>query len=260
MLSPNTPDLGADEQVIALQPVAENIRKFAGGLVIRSPADYSRAADTLKSIKGALAQIEDARTRITKPLNETLREVNEQARNASSPFKADETVIKTAMIRFSDEQDRLREEEQRKANEVAAKERWRLQEQAEEAQRKADAEAQAKRKAADEAAAAGRAAEAARLNAQAAKVEEKALDKVDQLQSRAASVVAPISQQAAPKIAGVSVPMVWDFELENEALVPREFCDVNQGRIRKVVQAMQGNTRIPGVRVLQRKRISAGTN
>ena len=69
---------------------------------------------------------------------------------------------------------------------------------------------------------------------------------------------APVAQQAAPKVAGVSIPMVWDFVIENPALIPREYCDVSETRIRRVVTAMQGNTRIPGVRVFQRKRIAAG--
>jgi hypothetical protein len=258
-MSNNPPDFKTDPAVTALAPVAASVRKFAAGLVIKSAEAYEHAAVILKSIKGSIAQIETARTRITGPINESLREVNAQAKAAAAPFLADETVIKNAMIRYSDEQDRIREEEQRRANEVARKEQARLQAIADETARKAREEADRKRREAEAAAAAGRAAEAARLLAQASRVEEKAAEKTELFENRAAQVVAPVATQEAPKVAGISIPMVWDYEIVDEAMIPREYCDVSATRIRKVVQAMQGNTRIPGVRVFQRKRIAAAT-
>lgn len=257
MLS-NTPDLNTDAAIVALAPVLQRLRSFAQGLVIRSADAYQRAATELKSIKLAIAQIETARTKITVPLNASLDEVNAQARVAKAPFLADEQVIKQAMVAYSDEQDRLRAEEQRIANEKADKERRRLQAIADEATRKANEEAAAKRKAAEAAAAAGRQAEADRLRASADRAEEKAAEKSELFENRAAQVVAPIATQAAPKVGGISVPLVWDFEVTDTKAVPREYCDVNESRIRKVVQAMQGNTNIAGVRVFQKKRIAAG--
>ena len=104
------------------------MRAFAKNLIIKSAEGYEAAAALLKSIKGSLATIEDARTRITKPLNDALRETNAQAKRAAAPFLEDETAIKRAMITYSDEQDRLRDEEQRRQNEIARKEQQRLQE------------------------------------------------------------------------------------------------------------------------------------
>lgn len=253
-------ELRSDAQIIALEPVLKSVRLFAAGLVIKTADAYQRAAGELKRIKGALAQIEDSRTRITVPLNNALRETNGQAKEAAAPFLADETVIKNAMIRYSDEQDRLRQEEQRKANERAETERRRLQALADAAAHKAHLEAEEKRRQAEQEAKAGREAEAAKLREQAERVESRAADKVEKFEDRAAQVVAPIAQQAqaAPKVAGVSIPMVWDFEVTDEKSIPREYFDRSDVRIRKVVQAMQGNTNIPGVRVFQRKRVSAG--
>ena len=258
-MSTNMPEFKSDPAVVALIPAVNRIRSFAAGLVIKSAGAYEQAAILLKSIKGQLASFEEARTKITKPINDGLREVNAQHKATIAPLLADELVIKNAMIRYSDEQDRIRQEEQRKANEAADKERRRLLAIADEAKRKADEQAAAKRKAADDAAAAGRQAEADRLRASAVRIEEKGADKVEQFDMRAASVVAPIAQAAAPKVGGISVPLVWDFEIVDASLIPREYLDVNPVRIRKVVQAMQGNTNIPGVRVRQVKRIAAGT-
>lgn len=258
-MSTNMLEFRADPTVLALEPVAANVRKFAAGLVIKNDKAYSDAANILKSIKGAIMQIEDSRTRITKPINESLREVNAQAKAAAAPFLADETVIKNAMIRYSNEQDRLREEEQRRANEAAETERRRLQAIADAAATKARLEAEEKRRQAEQEAAAGRTAEAQRLREAAERVEATAAAKVDRFEERASQVVAPVAQQQAPKVAGVTVPMVWDFEITNENEIPREYCDVSTKRIRAQVQATKGMTKIPGVRVFQTKRIAAAT-
>lgn len=258
-MSANVLEFKADPSVVALEPVAASIRKFAAGLMIKNDRAYSDAAIILKSIKGSIAQIEDARTRITKPINESLRELNLQANAAKAPFLADETVIKNAMIRYSDEQDRLRQEEQRKANERAETERRRLQAIADAAAHKAHLEAEEKRRQAEQEVKAGREAEAAKLREQAERIEDKGAAKSEAFQDRASQVVAPVAQQQAPKVAGVSVPLVWDFEVTDDKAIPREYLDRSDVRIRKVVQAMQGNTNIPGVRVFQRKRIAAAS-
>lgn len=222
-MSANMPEFKSDPAVVALIPAVNRIRSFAAGLVIKSARAYEEAATLLKSIKGQLASFEEARTKITKPINDGLREVNAQHRATVAPLLADEIVIKNAMIRYSDEQDRIREEEQRRQNEIARKEQERLQAIADRAQ---------------------------------AKGQE---DKAEQFQQRAAQVVAPIAQQAAPKVGGIAVPLVWTFDIIDASLIPREYLDVNETRIRKVVQAMQGNTKIPGIRVRQVKRIAAGS-
>jgi hypothetical protein len=214
-------DLNADPSVLALAPVLEQVHAVSVAK-ITSAAGYQSAAVVLKSIKGTLATIEDARTRITKPLNDSLKEVNAQAKAAAAPFLADEALIKRAMIKYSDEQDALREAEQRRANEAADKEQKRLK---------------------------------AIADAAAAKGQD---GKAEKFEARASAVVAPtFSHVSAPKVAGVSVPLVWDHEIVNPKLVPCDYHDINETRIRKVVQAMQGNTNIPGVRVFQKKRISS---
>lgn len=221
-MSQSTPNLAADPEVAALVPERSKLAAFAKGLVIKTQEGYEKAADLLKTIKGNLRTIEDARTRITGPMNEALREINKQAKEASALFLEDEKIIKRAMIAYSDEQDRLRAEEQRKANEAAERERKRQLE----------------------------IADRARAKGQESKAELH--------EERAAAVVAPISQHVAPKVDGVSIPKVWDFEITDPAAIPREYMDISETRIRKVVQALKGGTNIPGVRVFERKRIASG--
>jgi hypothetical protein len=216
------PDLSTDQSVAALAPERETLLARVASLKIRDQSGYTEAAAWLKSIKGFLKAIEDARTRITKPINDSLREVNAQAKEAAAPFLESEQKIKRAMIVFSDEQDRIAREEQRRQNELAAKEQARLKE------------------IADRAAAKGQTV------------------KAEQFEERAQAVMSPIVQTAAPKVAGVSIPKVWTFEITDEDLIPREYLIVDESRIRRVVTALKGDTKIPGVRVFETKRISAG--
>ena len=215
------PEFSKDASVVALRPAFDRIKAFAKGLIIKTADGYNEAAQRLKVVKAALTQIEDARTRITKPINESLRETNRQAKEAAAPWLAEEVTIKRAMISFADEQERQRREEQRLLNEKAEKERQRL---LEHAQRNA------------------------------AKGNEA---KAESFEERAAAVVAPVVQREAPKVEGVSIPKVWTFEITDSALIPREYLVIDETRIRKVVGALKGETNIPGVRVFQQSRIAS---
>lgn len=214
--------LGNDPTVVAIIPDRDALTVRAANLAIRDEAAYSEAASWLKSIKGFLKVIEDARVKVTGPLNAALKARNAEAKESAEPLLVAETKIKRAMISFSDEQDRQRREEQRRLNEAAAKEQQRLQE------------------IADRAAAKGH------------------HGKAEQFEERAAAVMAPVAQTAAPKVGGISIPKIWVFEVTDEDLIPREYMVVDETRIRRVVTALRGDTKIPGVRVFEQKRVSAG--
>lgn len=215
-------NLPSDPTVVAIIPDRDALAVRANALTIRTPEGYEEAAGWLKSIKGFLQVIEIARLKVTKPLNEALRARNAEAKEAAQPLLDAETKIKRSLIAYSDEQDRIRREEQRRQNEAAEKERQRLAEIAERA---------------------------------AAKGQDK---KAENFADRAAAVQAPLVQTAAPKVGGISIPKVWTFEITDEDVIPREYLDVSEVRIRKVVNALKGDTKIPGVRVFEQKRIAAG--
>jgi len=215
-------NLPSDPSVVAIIPDRDALTAQAQALTIKSVDDYEEAAGWLKSIKGFLQVIETARLKVTKPLNEALRARNAEAKEAAQPLLEAEGKIKRSMIAYSDAQDRIRREEQRRQNEAAERERQRLAEISERA---------------------------------AAKGQDK---KAENFADRAAAVQAPLVQTAAPKVAGVTIPKVWTFEITDEDLIPREYLDVSEVRIRKVVNALKGDTNIPGVRVFEQKRIAAG--
>lgn len=248
------------------------LESYAATYAVTTAAQYQHGAEDLKRVKAAQKKLEETRTSLTKPINESLRRLNDFFRAPADRLTAIERTIKAALTRFADEQERIRREEQRRAEEAARRERERLAEQAREAERKAREKAEAERRAAEEArraaeaaAAAGRAEEArkaaaaaAAAEARAAATEAKAAEKVEAIETRAAAVVAPIVSREPPKVAGVATREVWKFTVTDAALVPREYCVVDEAKIRKVVAALKGDTTIPGVRVYAEKSIAAG--
>lgn len=259
----------------SVEPTLQTIREgFPAVRTITTAEQFSRAGELLKAVKGALKQIEDQRVAITKPINESLRTVNAQAKDAAEPFLKAEQAIKAAMVTYSNEQERIRREEQRRVEAAAAAERARLAAMQREEERKAREKAEALRREQEEAArrareaeAAGRAeearkaaAEAAKLAAQAVKVEEKSADKIETLQLREAMVVAPVIEREAPKVAGVSTRESWKFEITDPAVVPRQYLVIDEAKIRKVVQALKADAQIPGVRVWSERQLAAGAS
>lgn len=71
--------------------------------------------------------------------------------------------------------------------------------------------------------------------------------------------VAPVPvEPPTPKVEGVSYREVWEFEIVNEALIPREYLVPDLKRIGGVIRAMKGSAQIPGVRAYSRRVVAAG--
>jgi hypothetical protein len=189
---------------------------------VATAQQFADAGDVLKRIKSHQKKLDESESDITRPINAGLKAVRDLFRGPKERAARAESLVKRAMIAFSDEQERIRRVEQAKADELARKERERI-------------EAQAKKAA-----------------------ESGKTEKAEALEQRAATVVAPIIQREPPKVSGVNFRETWKFEVENEELVPREYLSVDEKKIRAVVNALKGGTQIPGVRVYSEKNLAAG--
>lgn len=216
------PDLKNDAAVVALQPEVSKLSAFASALVIKTQEEYAAAADQLKAVKGMLKQIADAHARVKRPLLDATRELDRQKNEASAPLLDAERQIKRAMVAYDDELERKRRAEQARLEEAARKEREKL------------------------------AAQAAKAAA-AGKIEKAA-----ELEMRAETVVAPVVQREAPKVAGIATREVWRFEVTDPNAVPREYLTVDEKKLGAIVRALKGDTNIPGVRVWAEKSLAAG--
>ena len=241
----------------AIVTAAQQELTTASAYRVTTPVQYNSAGEELKRIKGKAAEIEAQRVALKEPALEAGRRIDAFFRRPLDFLKAAEASIKSAMVAYSNEQDRIRQEEQRKANEAARREREKQEAAAAEARRKAEAEAAELRRKAEEEAAAGRAAEAAKLQQKADAKIERGEAKAEGLELRAATVVAPVIHRDVPKIAGFSMREVPKFEIVDEKLIPREYLAPDLVKIRAVVNALKTGANIPGVRVWMAKQPAA---
>jgi hypothetical protein len=188
---------------------------------VATAEEFTVAGDELRRIKAAQKRLDEVRKGITRPIDAAKKAILDLFREPEAKLAAAESGVKRAMLRFQAEQDRLRQEDQRKADEAARKERERL-------------EAQAAR-----AAAAGK------------------IEKAEALEVRAATVSAPVIHREAPKVAGLSTREVWRYEIVDATALPREYLTPDTTKIGKVVQALRGDTTIPGVRVFAERQLAA---
>lgn len=220
MLEPT--ELARHPEVASAEGVVTEIATLAEGYRVTTPVEYEAGANDLRRVKAAQKRIEDLRTMFVGPLNAHVKRINDFFRGPAARLADAESKIKRGLLVYQQEEERRRQEEQRRLEEQARKERERLARQAEKA------------------AAAGKA------------------EKADALEARAAQVVAPIIQTETPKVAGVSTREVWKFEITDKAKLPTEYTLPDEPKIRRVVQALKGDTNIPGIRVYAEKQLAAG--
>lgn len=226
---------------------AESSLRMAQSFTIADDDEYAMAADELKAVKAKHKALEDKRTSITGPMNKAMKAINDLFRGPLAALEQAEGMFKTSMLAYTTEKERIAAEARRKAEEAAAAERRRLEEEARqreaqaraeqeriareeaaraaaakaeqdrlareaaEAKARGDAEAQAR---ADAAAAEQRAKDEAAAKAAAeesAKVQQAAALDVAAIQNVASIVVAAPVASAAVKVTGISAAKGYDF-------------------------------------------------
>lgn len=258
-------------------------------LAIVDGNSYVAAASDLAEIKGQFKNVDKQREDLKAPSLEACRRVDAFFKPPLEFLKQAETILKGKLTDYDREQERIRAEEQRLQDEKARKERERVaaearevarkaQEAADIARREADAKRQAEEKArrdaedarkrGDAAAAAAAdlvakaaAKDAAKFDSKADRVESAASEKVVDLQTQAACVVAPIIQRAPPKVAGLSFRDTWKFEIVDASKINSTFMMPDEQKIRKQVAALKGDAAAiigAGVRIWSEKNAASG--
>ncbi len=189
-------------------------------ITCKTDDDYSFAGGELKTLRRMRKELDDARKKVTVPLDTAKRAVMDQFKGADRPLAFIEDGLRKSMGQYTEEQRRKAAEAQaeldRKAREVAEAE---LLEEAEET--------------GDE-----------------SLLEEPVIEQ--RVQERRVNVSA-----APPKVEGISKPIQdWKCEVTAPNLVPREYCMPNEPAIRAMVKAQNGNIKIPGVRIWPEDRIA----
>ena len=255
---------------VQLTQRAQSALAFIQEFQVASAEDYDLAADELKAIKTRAAAIEDQRTGITGPINQALRAVNALFKGPSELLEQAEQILKTKMLRYSQEQQRIAAEERARAEAAAAAERKRL-----------EGEAAAQAAAAAQGAAAAQRAQAAG-DTQAAQIAEaqavRAQSEAAATATAAQLVVAAPVTIAPPAAKGISVSTKTDFDVtslrhllayiatgktfeEGDPAVAHPellaLIKVDEVKLRAYVRGLGTACNLPGVRVFETAVMSA---
>lgn len=275
-------------QVVIFSGKARRMLADAQEFVIDSPELYQAAAEDLQAVKTLAARVEETRVSITGPLHQAKVAVDALFKAPKDFLAQAESKLKTVMLRYDDEQERIREAERRRVQELERQERERLA--AIERKQQAEAREREEKARAAEAEARRLEEEAQRLAAAgdekaAAEVQERASEKLSEAESEASAAhiatgeadataqtaatfsIAPATPEPV-RVSGISTSKTVDFEVtdlyelvchiakpENKHLIG--LLNADSVKLRNQVRATGMQTVLPGVRVFQKKTLSS---
>lgn len=227
--------------------------KIAENYEITSQKMFEFAADDLKNIKSLMKRVEEQRTSQVGPLNAEVKRINGEYKEPMNWLESAEQILKSKILLYTQEQERIAAEAQRKADEAARQERARIEAeqraqqaeaqrqaqeaaQSEAAKRKAEADAVEAQRQADKAAEDGdkEAAQAAfaaiekadreRAEAEAAASQARMAQEAAQAEADANEMTALVTTaapvQASAKVSGISTSKSWKARItDKEALI-----------------------------------------
>lgn len=212
-------DIDANEVLVT----AQQRRTVAEALTIQTAEDLEAASELFNQTRSERDAHERTRVAEKEPYLEAGRQVDARWRPVLVALDSAAHTITNKINAFRAEARRRAEEEQKRLREQQEKERQRLLKQAERA-------------------------------------EVRGLTQTADALVREAETIQPaIVQPAMPsRVAGIHTVERWDFAIEDESKIPRNYLEPNEQAIRRTVQALKGKTDIPGVRVFRDDSIRRG--
>ena len=199
--------------------------------VITTPDEYEAAALDLQSIKTAQKTLEAQRTKVTVPLNQVVKAVNELFKKPAEALEKAERIIKGAITTYQIAEERKRREQEAAAAEAARKEQEKLLAQA------------------DKAAAKGK------------------TEQADALRTTAASIPQNVEiASAVPKVGGIAMRGTWKAVVKDKAALV-SYCaghpewlhllDVNEQALNGLARSQKSALALPGVEAREEFGIAA---
>lgn len=203
------------EDVQMLVTQAEGDIVLAQRFTIASNDDYAKAAGILKTVKGRYQEIETKRREMTLPLDETKRRIMDFFRQPLEQLSNAERQIKTAILAFTQEQEKIRREQEEGLQALARAEQERLDKLAMEKISQAQ--------------------------------QEGNVEKAEEILAAAVQVAVPIVQSEKPKVQGIKTITRWRHKVIDGVLIPREYLMPNEKMLADIAIATKGTIKIPGV-------------
>jgi len=206
-----------NKAVVVIEKRTQDLTKQATSIVISTQDHYEKANEFLRAVKGLQKEIHATFDPIVAAAYKTHQEATSKRKEHLMPAVSAEIVVKNKMIVYSDEQEAIRREEQRR---IDAKAR------AEEERKRKELAARAEKWAAK-----GKIAKAEELQEQAEEVE----------------VVAPVVAPKVEKVAGLSYQTNWKFKITDIDKIPREYMMPDAVKLQRMAIAMKGIVKVAGV-------------
>ena len=214
---------GMEEDTVAVLSQAEEFE-------IVTQEHYVLSADLLKEIKSKQKALDTLRRSMTRPLDDAKARIMDLFRPAAERLSQAEGALKGAMIDFTKEQERQRQEAERVARVAAEKEAERLRRRAEKAREKGK--------------------------------EEKA----EELEEQAEEVPVPIVPSQVPATAGVAFRTTWRAEVTNlkelvsacaKGKAPIALLQPNMTVLNAQARSLKKELQIPGVQAVSEEGVAA---
>ena len=194
---------------------ATEILQDAQAVVVKTPEQLQIAGDWRNKIKARLKQLDTERKDITRPLDDVKAKIMDKYRPVVEKLEAAYKLFDRGIADYLNEQERIRQEQQRKLEAEAEKKRLEAETKAKEWADKGND-----------------------------KKAEEWLDKAD-------NVIAPVAPEV-PKAEGITTRKDWDFEIINPNEVPRDFCIPDEKAIRAFIKATKGTKQIAGIKIFEK--------
>jgi hypothetical protein len=213
------------------QALIEQVNNYQGeiaGIKIENPDQRTNAVELGKKLNGLTKDLDSERLNQTRPIDVAKKQIMDLYQPITIKCTNMVNALKQAILTFDREEQRKIREAQEKARleveEAARKERERLAKLAEK-----------------------------QIDRGAVEKAEETIERIEQVQA-----FVPVVPQTVEKVKGESTRKVWKFEITDEKRIPREYLLVDETKIRKVVQALKGDTNIAGVMVYQEESLALG--
>lgn len=223
------------------------------GLVVQSNEDLQLVADKRRDFTALIKKREEARTEFKKPFLEAGRKIDAMFKPDTEKLEQAVKFLNKLAVDYTNKIEKIRLEEQRKADEEAKKERLLLE--AEAAKVLKIAQEKAEEIARQEAAAryAGDKEKADKLALKAEALIEKAEQKSDNLNALS-TVVSPAPLQTEPaKVSGLAMKEEWYHRVIDADKIPREYLLIDDKGLAALAKASKGKVVVPGVEFYPKK-------
>jgi uncharacterized membrane protein YqiK len=240
-----------------LKKEVDTLDEMTRTVAVRNPDERTVVYQLVQSVKTKKREIIDYFAESKALANAAWKKIVGMEKNETDKLDAFEAAGKRAILTYDQEQERIRQAEQRRLQAIADEQARKEREKAEaEAHRQREIEEAARRKAeeARRAAEAANAAERAKLLREAEAADRKAAAasaKAENQAETAAAVVAPVVTVApvAVKQSGESTVKIWKWKITDEAAIPREYLTPNISALDSIARGTKGTIKIPGIEI-----------